>query len=93
MNRTAHFKNESVIALGAFLKLAAINAAGFVSLCLFALLMTGFIYVYTALFFDMPVVYWSHSKQSCVKVMVKGECMECSEFDFENAKYETVYVE
>lgn len=39
----------------------------------------------------IPVVYWSTSKDECVKVYDGYQIIECSEFDFYDAKYERIW--
>ena len=40
----------------------------------------------------IPVVYWSTSKDECVKVYDGYQIIECSEFDFYDTKYERTWV-
>lgn len=40
----------------------------------------------------IPVVYWSTSKDECVKVYDGYQIIECSEFDFYDTRYERIWV-
>lgn len=41
---------------------------------------------------SFPIVYWSYSKDECVKVFKDGVYYPCSEIDFKNDKYEMIWV-
>ena len=41
---------------------------------------------------SIPVVYWSASKDECVKVYDGYQIIECSEFDFYDTRYERIWV-
>lgn len=40
----------------------------------------------------IPAVYWSTSKDECVKVYDGYQIIECSEFDFYDTRYERIWV-
>lgn len=41
---------------------------------------------------DRPVVYWSNTKNECVKVFTSGQECDCSTINFETDRYEIVRV-
>ncbi len=40
----------------------------------------------------VPTVYWSNTKNKCVKVLLSGQECDCSSINFKTDKYEKVWV-
>lgn len=41
---------------------------------------------------NIPIVYWSNTKNECVKVIKQGYECPCSDIDLKNDSYEKVWV-
>ena len=41
---------------------------------------------------DLPIVYWSTSKDECVKVVIKGDDCACDNYFLGLKKYERIWV-